>query len=1076
VPIDTKGKRGSAIGVNPLSPILPEADGTISAADRGQLVHVYGDSSGSSTPMVTGSSTLFVDQDVEIIKLTLARKDAPTSTVTYYFGLEYRAEDEVYPGSPVIYPLLVSSPEAHRGIGNTIANRYDVTVGLFAKTDLDRRGYTLLDLMNDFEFHNAAVEVRYYAKTSGQATTHSDAVNIRETLTVIGASYDDGNGTLSLQCRDTLFKTRDYGHRFDVNDFGANVDTYINTWRTEQAPIAFGTDPTDLRGVTVSVCPVRYAFRIPSGSNLYQQAQIVMGLSPGAPSAYAMEFLGLYAQNQFKDVDPLSGITVDQSNWLLLYVPPVAYASRTPIAGPATLSNGTKEFSGRQWRLARQVTTSLGAYPITGVSFRARRVGVLTKDDGQLTISFYRAKNLGGGNWALVGGPLRQLAVDATLIGTTAGNIDFHFNPLFALPKDNDYLVVAEWTRHSVEEKTIDYATWATPIEVTTSGEHGWETGDSVTIAGSIGNTAINGTWPITKHPTDKTKFTLDGSVGSGTYAIPITGASKKHPIEITTAVNHGLVTGDEVVITGVDGNSAANGTFPIKVTALNKFTLDGTTYNGTYQPNGSATVNLATNTSPIRITTSSAHNLEDGDIVQIFGVVANPYANGIWRVQKVDSLKFDLDGSDGTASASTGTGGTVQWGGFVQRKTKVERNKYVAFYVDESVHTDSVYTNDPSVSNEGWAASLAQFQLQVWGLGMASAGAGFVAGDHTINCVVVDNLASGQNPVEFAGLDLKVGVRGLKDDAFGTFTGTPGALIDNPVSIIMFLLLEPVFGIGLDPSRLDLAAFYAVRDSLGSTKDMAFVIEQVVDVLALISKICDQSGLIFYKLRDGRLTIARPVYPSSYPFSFSEGEMRGDFLLESLQDNDETQVINSMEGTYRPDALLLNTDPALIRISRDSRELGLEYIYGNGTGFSAPESAFRPPQALASAALYGLRESKETYDLYYSPDPVRTTMAYKFDRYHRLQKRVTFRIPRKRFYTSSLDLLTPVRVAAFGIPGKTAATENLIWHDNGTPVPWFNGGPPIAWCNAGFLEGLVLEIIELGPFMTVIVETISPF
>lgn len=55
----------------------------------------------------------------------------------------------------------------------------------------------------------------------------------------------------------------------------------------------------------------------------------------------------------------------------------------------------------------------------------------------------------------------------------------------------------------------------ASPIVVTT-GVHGLATGASVTISGVGGNTAANGSWPITVLST--TTFSLDGSVGNGAY------------------------------------------------------------------------------------------------------------------------------------------------------------------------------------------------------------------------------------------------------------------------------------------------------------------------------------------------------------------------------------------------------------------------------------------------------------------------------------------------------------------------------------------------------------------------------
>ncbi|MFM8725616.1 MAG: beta strand repeat-containing protein, partial [Planctomycetaceae bacterium] len=69
--------------------------------------------------------------------------------------------------------------------------------------------------------------------------------------------------------------------------------------------------------------------------------------------------------------------------------------------------------------------------------------------------------------------------------------------------------------------------------------------------------------------------------------SLPITGASNTADIEITSAA-HGLQTGDQIRITGVQGNSAANGTFRVTVISADKFLLKGTAGNGDYTVGGS--------------------------------------------------------------------------------------------------------------------------------------------------------------------------------------------------------------------------------------------------------------------------------------------------------------------------------------------------------------------------------------------------------------------------------------------------------------------------------------------------------
>lgn len=62
----------------------------------------------------------------------------------------------------------------------------------------------------------------------------------------------------------------------------------------------------------------------------------------------------------------------------------------------------------------------------------------------------------------------------------------------------------------------ISSASNASPIVIGNPSAHGLATGDSVTIAGVLGNTAANGGWTITV--TSPTSFSLNGSTGSGAY------------------------------------------------------------------------------------------------------------------------------------------------------------------------------------------------------------------------------------------------------------------------------------------------------------------------------------------------------------------------------------------------------------------------------------------------------------------------------------------------------------------------------------------------------------------------------
>ncbi len=68
---------------------------------------------------------------------------------------------------------------------------------------------------------------------------------------------------------------------------------------------------------------------------------------------------------------------------------------------------------------------------------------------------------------------------------------------------------------------------------------------------------------------------------------VAITGATNATPIVITTGAIHGLTTGDEVIVDGVLGNTAANVAGKVTVLSTTTFELDGTVGSGAYTSGG---------------------------------------------------------------------------------------------------------------------------------------------------------------------------------------------------------------------------------------------------------------------------------------------------------------------------------------------------------------------------------------------------------------------------------------------------------------------------------------------------------
>lgn len=80
--------------------------------------------------------------------------------------------------------------------------------------------------------------------------------------------------------------------------------------------------------------------------------------------------------------------------------------------------------------------------------------------------------------------------------------------------------------------------------------------------------------------------FALSSDTTATLTASTVTGNGVS-PIQISTTASNALVTGQTVVISGVLGNTAANGTFVITVLNNTTFTLNGSTGNGTYISGG---------------------------------------------------------------------------------------------------------------------------------------------------------------------------------------------------------------------------------------------------------------------------------------------------------------------------------------------------------------------------------------------------------------------------------------------------------------------------------------------------------
>ena len=118
-----------------------------------------------------------------------------------------------------------------------------------------------------------------------------------------------------------------------------------------------------------------------------------------------------------------------------------------------------------------------------------------------------------------------------------------------------------------------------------------------------------------TPKPTLVELFTMINAALSDVVATPpvtvsVSDASNTSPIVITTPVNHGFNDNDQVVVSGVTGNTSANGTYNITITGLTTFELNGSIGNNTYNNGGSVTK------TGLQLTVSFGFNDEKNSVV----------------------------------------------------------------------------------------------------------------------------------------------------------------------------------------------------------------------------------------------------------------------------------------------------------------------------------------------------------------------------------------------------------------------------------------------------------------------------
>lgn len=304
---------------------------------------------------------------------------------------------------------------------------------------------------------------------------------------------------------------------------------------------------------------------------------------------------------------------------------------------------------------------------------------------------------------------------------------------------------------------------------------------------------------------------------------------------------------------------------------------------------------------------------------------------------------------------------------------------------------------------------------------------------------------------------------------------------MENPASIIHFLLRNQTLGLGLSFYRADYAAIDATRGYVGTgTLKAAAAVESDASVGEVIATLCNQFRMRLYRTRTGKVSLNYPVPVTvgTLDVDVSEADQRVECALESFSESPETEIVNSIDLLYKPDSLSVNSDPALARKIADSKYTAREYIHDAATGDSVSDS-FRAAASTASQALYGLRAALWKFDWIVRPDVARKVLNYFFDRKSFQSKLVTVRVARRQWYSQALDLFSRARVRHTTIPNQLLCRfdePTKTTDGSGTLQKMYLDGVPVSGIVQGEIVGEVSSIREEGPWITMTIEQAESF
>jgi hypothetical protein len=1020
-------------------------------------------------------SSLYIDTEVHVVEILLNKKDG-TGTTLVRAGLDFWEADKIFSGSLPVYPILAAPPRIDRSFGLAAANRHDTGIDLYAKASISRHGKAFADYLFDHEFVGSQVTIYYYPKPRDAALSAAVDAHTRIVKRVIGYAQDDVSGTMTLQTRDFWFVNKEISKKLSAEDF-PDIDP---AWDGEYGAKVFG-GLVGNDGIVVNAPVTESAV---DGSNR-PFAHIFSGFTGASHPNH--ERKGVFVRNQVKKLET--------RDWLGLTLAANAQTKFTGNAGfsdlalPFLQALSTNDVMMVHQPPTNQILTAVRSSlrPLSkrwGVYFTGLGGDLLSNGTtSQWQPSESNDQSISIGGWIYLSSKSATQTIACTRAGTGTNQRSWELY----------YDVGADRIRFRAYKS--DGTTLET-ISSTTIGSPSTNTWYFVACAIDHGSTRIRiranaGAWENQSYagtPAESKAGLRFGACRSGSSLIqPFAG--RLGPMFFFESV----MTDAQYT----EYRNSGSGKFYYELDDTLKeglaayWDMDDVIIKECKDQHGSNDLKITGVPTPIEGPITATVTKDDGELLLEVYFVEQNATTLAWEPVGSAIRTATLDISDSGIQA----GSTVPYFQILPALplSAEEHYGYVISWSNKRDHSRTMLFNWRVASgnvmcvkrswgkeDNGWKVlSGAELDMELFMVGEGVEAWEDGNGNHSYQYLEAKSitLTSGQTHQEFTdGLEFKMGLVGMEDDGSGTYTGGAGSPIDNPSDLVRFILSESDVGTDVASGRIDSTEFGTVKTyQAASSLLVGFAVDYQASIEEIIVDICRQTRMIFYQTRAGKLALHYPVYVGAgWTTLLNEAVLRADLTLLAVGDDEDSNVVNYFRQLYAPDFLNVPKDAAFLRKAETDKYTGYEFTNGSD---SSSGDLRREQLCAASEVLHGRREMREPLDMFDSATKARRTHQYYVDRFTKKQKLAVVRVPRKRYYgNADLDLFGKPHITHTGLQAQNGTGFGLkSYASNSLGVSYAEGVPGMFWAG-GDLAGEVIAVSEEGPFMTVTIQTESPY